>query len=716
MHTSNLSFPKLFLMSLSLVMVAGIGIPVRGQTGTVDDWTHHHLVFSNPGSATEAEARGNFDQWTRVVNSPRFQLQQLKRSLGTKAFLNTGRDGLKGFPKPEQKGNTLHQDWSQPLVTGGRVQPNAFPAKFSFDTTTADCTNDYVAYPTGAAATATAANIFADSNLYSGCGGTVPGVDWAYNTGTSVGTGYAVVTSPVLSYDGSELAFVESNGTTASLVLLKPAPSPTTFTTTGGVTATSVNFSFTSGTITAADIGAQISGSLTGIPANDTIASITGPTTGTLATAATVTRATETLTVHAETFALPGVPPAAASAGAYATCTAPCMFAMSLGADDTNSAPFYDYTPGDDTIYVGDDTSYLHKFTGVFNGTPTEVTKIQLNTTSYLLAPPVYDYVSGCVFVGDNQGYLYSANSGTAGTVCTSTTFSTRGHSEILSDSTTTANEGIFDAVLLDSTSQMVYVFVTDSAARGSCAATDNCVDQFTTSTITQGATTSVPAGGEPLGTGAANYNIYDGAFDNVYYSSASGNAGNLWVMGNTGAPGGNLYKVPISGTSTMSAPVEVFAGLTDATTGHYAFSSPITEFCNNNASPCTASGTATTAGTDYIFFSVDRLATATANCGTASTDGCILAYSVNTPNASPYAKPVGSEQVVTLGTPGCWSTGGFVVDNSVPSGTLAGASEIYWFGLNGNSAGGPNGNAGSSCTSTTTTNIPNAIQDLQTL
>ena len=714
MHTANLPFAK-SLLSAGLLMLAAFGIPTRGQTPTVDDWTHHRLVFSNPGTATEAEARGQFDRWTRIVNSPRYQLQQLKRSLGTKPFLNTGR-GLRGFPTPEKNGNSIHQDWSQPLLVGGQVQPNMFPAKYSFDTTTADCTNDYVVYPTGVLGAAAAATVLGDNNLYSGCGGTVPGVDWAYNTGT----GFSVTTSPVLSFDGTQVAFVESNGTTANLVLLKPAPSPATITTTGGVTSGTVDFTFTSGTITAADVGLQITGSLTGIPANDTIASITGLTTGTLTTAATVTRATETLTVHAEAPATPLALTTQASAADYSTCTAPCMFTLTLGADDTNSAPYYDYTPGDDAIYVGDDTSHLHKFTGVFTGTPTVVTAIQLNTTSYLLAPPVYDYVSGCVFVGDNQGYLYSANSGTAGTVCTSTTFSTRGHSEILSDSTTTANEGIFDAVLLDSTSQKVYAFVTDSAARGSCAATNNCVDQFTTSTITQGATASVPAGAEPLGTGAATFNLYAGAFDNVYYSSASGNAGDLWVVGNTdsttgGSEGANLYRVPISGTSTMGTPVVAVSRFTIHSTADNPWPSPVTEFCNNNASPCTASGAATTAGTDYIFFSVDELASTTGtSCATGSVaDGCVLAYSIDTPTNTPTL--VGGAATTVTGTNGCWATGGIVVDNSVPSGTEAGASEIYWFGLNGNSAGGPNGTTSSGCTAGTAA-TPNAIQDVQTL
>ena len=38
----------------------------------------------------------------------------------------------------------------------------------------------------------------------------------------------------------------------------------------------------------------------------------------------------------------------------------------------TRSSPFVDYTG--DIAYVGDDSGKIHKFTGVFKGTPTEVT------------------------------------------------------------------------------------------------------------------------------------------------------------------------------------------------------------------------------------------------------------------------------------------------------------------------------------------------------
>jgi len=50
------------------------------RRGLPADWTHHYLVFSNPGTAEQATASGNYEHWLKVVNSPRFTMQQIKRS------------------------------------------------------------------------------------------------------------------------------------------------------------------------------------------------------------------------------------------------------------------------------------------------------------------------------------------------------------------------------------------------------------------------------------------------------------------------------------------------------------------------------------------------------------------------------------------------------------------------------------------------------------
>ena len=109
------------------------------------------------------------------------------------------------------------------------VQPNAYPAKYNFDdTSTPTCftsstdVGDFVVYPTGYAGAdgpAGTATLVGYDNLYkTTCGSTTPGILFAYNTGTGSTAGL----SPVLSEDGTQVAFVQVNSSNAaSLVLLK---------------------------------------------------------------------------------------------------------------------------------------------------------------------------------------------------------------------------------------------------------------------------------------------------------------------------------------------------------------------------------------------------------------------------------------------------------------------------------------------------------------
>ena len=95
----------------------------------------------------------------------------------------------------------------------GIVAPNMFPAKYSFDiNATPSCANDYVVFGLNVAgATPGQANLVGVNNLYSGDRQTLrrgnPTVNWAYNGSTAGG---AVLTSPVVSLDGTKVAYVES--------------------------------------------------------------------------------------------------------------------------------------------------------------------------------------------------------------------------------------------------------------------------------------------------------------------------------------------------------------------------------------------------------------------------------------------------------------------------------------------------------------------------
>jgi hypothetical protein len=572
------------------------------------------------------------------------------------------------------------------------VQPNMYPAKFSFSSTIASCSADFVVYPTGVAGAAGAANIVAYSNLYTtGCTGTAPSVLWAYNTGGMV------TTSPIIAEGGAQVAFIQSNGTTATLVLLKWAPSPTPPT---GVTATftsgSTTVNITAGTVTAADVGMQISG--TGIPANDTIASVSG-TTVTLATATTAAETNEALTIAPETVTTPGVPTAVTNAN-YRSCTAPCMttVAFDLGNDDTFSAPFYDFE-SDDALYVGDDDGYLHQFTGVFFLTPAESTTshwpARVNATpGTKVSSPVYDPTSGYVFVGDSTGVLHSVSTGTGSS----------GTSGTINGTSSDLGDTIIDGTLVDPTAARVYVFVTTNG-------THNAVYQFSTN-FASGHGNGVAAGTQ-TGTGGNGYYFYSGTFDNVYYESSSGASpsGNLYVIGGTGTAGNAiLYQIPITGNS-MAATAGVKSAVTGLNTSQQPWPSPLTEFCNNGASACAvnAGGTATTTGTDYLFFSIYH--SSKGGCSASTGNGCILSYNISNPASvtiSGTGLPLNAEV-----NPGCWATSGIVVDNSS---ALAGASQIYFVNLNANGAGGPTGGTYTSaaCGGNGGTNTIQAVQASQ--
>jgi hypothetical protein len=475
-----------------------------------------------------------------------------------------------------------------------------YPAKYSA-TTTPTC-SDYVAYNTGLAGSSTAPSIIAYNNIYSGaspgCGTTgVPKVYWEYNTGGQI------VTSPVTSWDGTQLAFIQTvvgTPTSAYLVVLR-------YGTTGATISTPTSVS----------------------PSN------------------------------------------------YHLCPGPCMTSIELsgGATDTYSSPFYNYAT--DTLYVGDDSGNLHEFTPVFYGTPSEVLTcgsqpcwpVTLNSGNKLTSP-VYDSVSNLVFVsnlGSAGGYLYSiAGTGTP-TVTTSPQLAN--------------SPGIYDAALVDSTSEKVYVFVgTDTETNNgiSCKWAAGCegVFQFAAGTSLSGAKPAESV----FGVSSANP-IYMGTFDNQYYTSSGDSAGNLYVCAYGSGSWPKLVDATIAsgaftGTSSFTNPVGgtgiLAANIANNMTGsNNALCSPVTEIYNANAST----------PTDWIFLSV------TANGALTACSGACL-YSWNTTSTLPAQSGTTVDQATQgLAAPG--GTSGIIIDNIS---TQAGASQIYYGLLSTSAACGGNG------------------------
>jgi hypothetical protein len=180
------------------------------------DWSHHSLIFSRPATKAQAE---------RVQQDPRYWQQRYRTQLPAMAPAAQSRKALTAehtpiqimkVPPPKKK----RGDWAESLGAGASVGAGNYPAKVSYLGTTANCGTatqpDFVIYSTGLEGSLTQASIVAYDNLYTGCTGTVPSVYWAYNTGGQI------LTSPVYSLDGKQVAFVQTNaGDEGTLVLLK---------------------------------------------------------------------------------------------------------------------------------------------------------------------------------------------------------------------------------------------------------------------------------------------------------------------------------------------------------------------------------------------------------------------------------------------------------------------------------------------------------------
>jgi hypothetical protein len=320
--------------------------------------------------------------------------------------------------------------------------------------TTANCglatTPDFVIYNTNLAGSASQGSVVAVTNLYAGCGGQVPANFWSYNTGGQVNT------SPITSLDGTQVAFTQTSGGSASMVLLKWLK-------------------------------------FDGRPDNP---------------------ATDLTSV---------------SASSYPTCTVPCMTSFSLGANDTSSSVFYDF--GSDTAFVGDDSGKVHQFSGVFKGTPAEVTSgWPVSVGSSALTSTVHDASSGNTFVADKGGFVYRVDSGGGVTKSAQLDFSTGGFT---------------DPPMIDSTIGQAYVFSSKDGAASTTAGVFQLSTSFTAGgtgpEVTIGAATT---GGTP---------VFDGTFDHTYVFSAN-SSGNLYACGNPGgAP--TLYQIPIA-AGVMGAPL----------------------------------------------------------------------------------------------------------------------------------------------------------------
>jgi hypothetical protein len=177
-------------------------VPLR-HVGFVQDWSQHQIVFSRDALARNPDL---------ILREPRVMQQLIERTQAPDWGAFHSADSI-----APRHGNSDGRDWEVQDL-GQRLRANTFPAKFSFDPSAPpSCTNDYVVFGLDIVGiTSGQANLVAFNNLYVNDDGTgycpvltAPTVMFAYNVSTDGGK---LNTSPVLSLDGTEIAFVESLG------------------------------------------------------------------------------------------------------------------------------------------------------------------------------------------------------------------------------------------------------------------------------------------------------------------------------------------------------------------------------------------------------------------------------------------------------------------------------------------------------------------------
>ncbi len=197
---------QILLFSAAIVFALGVAREAKAgdeHVPLVTDWSHRHAVYSEPKSLMKRFA---------LSRDHRYLQQSLRRN----AKRNGGQNNWRWHHAPENP-NQIQGDWSMDMGTGATVGAGNYPAKYTFDAATANCATDFVVYNTSLAGSTSQATIAAFNNIYVGtCAIPNPSTYWAYNTGSG-----AILTSPVLSYDGTRVAFVQNTGGVANLVILR---------------------------------------------------------------------------------------------------------------------------------------------------------------------------------------------------------------------------------------------------------------------------------------------------------------------------------------------------------------------------------------------------------------------------------------------------------------------------------------------------------------
>jgi hypothetical protein len=630
-------FPGSVLVASVCILIGAAQLP-RPRISSVEDWSHHHLIYSRPSTWAGA--------W-RAQQEPRYWQQKIRRgemneprtasesrttfeasgAIESRRFENSANDGPgadfardpfrfrgsfpPGWHEPLRE-PSFNRDWGTSLgINGSTGVPVAgttwfpvYPAKFSFDTTAApNCNSDFVVFPTNLVGVKSGqASIVAYNKLYSGtpaasslCGVATPSVYWSYNTNfnaAGTATTGTIATSPILSVDGAKVAFIENNGGAGAVLhILK---------------------------WNAGDGGAI----------------------GTAANPTTVTT--------------------------WSSCptTGACMISLTFAntAADTGSSPFYDYTR--DALYAGDNGGVLHKFVNVFGNagaTPSEVTTGGwpfIIDSTFALNSPVLDSVSGNIFVDDLNGTLsYVRETFSTVGACKTGTIPCIGSTTVVPSQI----HSLIDPPIVDSSTQKVFVFYANFDG--------------TNMAVVQSDTALSARNPALAGSKLNQRHMHVGAFDNTYLTG-TGNTGRLYLCGASATGEPTLMRVAFNNTvatfpnktGTMNTTVDATPTLEVVSSLNTVDCGPLTEFFNANAPA---------ASQDQLFFGVAG-DSVSAICVTGAV-GCVMSVNIT---STPATLAIGSSIPEILGA------SGIIVDNNANTTTSPQASSLY-FSNQGNSTAG---------------------------
>ena len=683
-------FKTTFIAVVCGVFASAIAVPACAQSGlstsvgVPQDWSHKHLIYSNPDTREEAAAKGTLDEWTRRANDPRFvvQLEKKEKSAAAKKEVADSAsadivDKAKKKPPPQPSASTtIHRDWSNVMGgASGAGDSRIFPAKFAFGISSNDCATDFVVFTTSSSGTSGTSGTLANrTGTFSGnptAGQTVTVGNTSHGTSivliasssSNIGFSFQIVAGDNTSMATNLANAINRNGGTVGARSTSSGAVVTVTANTWGSTQ-NADITLAAGLTGFAWAGANLA-SGSGTAAQPTIVALNQLYSGCAGTdstvvipktfwsyntgAAALTETSPALSLNGDQVAFVqrasasssaslvllkwsstvsvgsvGVPttPTSVTLANYRSCTAPCMTVMTFNGspNDTNSAPFVDYT--NDIIYVGDDSGNIHKFTGVFNGTPAEQTTGGFPaavSAGNILSSPVFDSGSGLVFVGSNGtagsngNRLHSVDS--TGAVVNSGAIG----------SASTVN-GVRDAPIVDSTAQRVYAFLgADNGATGSlgntCSGVCSAVYQFSTASSLATQNSGLGAGlGAKVVVGLSGANndlnraISAGTFDDAYYSSATftSPSGSLYVCGSQPATARRytLWNITIASNSFSARTQGPQINNVDGTD----VCSPVTVFKNGS--------------TEFLFVSVTNGGSAADGGGcTTPANGCIYMY-----------------------------------------------------------------------------------------